>query len=88
MKIAVWDTYVTKQDGNIMHFDILVKEGAGFGEVQKHGEQYLAAKAPGYKALTTAECTFCHIEEASDDLKKVITTQGFSIIEMEGCQDD
>ncbi|MFK7848099.1 MAG: DUF2024 family protein [Rhodothermales bacterium] len=85
MKIAVWDTYVTKQDGNIMHFDILVEEGVVWEDVQKHGKQYLAAKAPGFKALTTAECTFCHIEEASDDLKKIINTQGYSIIEMEGC---
>ena len=23
MKVAVWDTYVTKKDGTIMHFDIL-----------------------------------------------------------------
>lgn len=26
MKIAVWDAYVTKKDGTIMHFDILVPE--------------------------------------------------------------
>lgn len=24
MKVAVWDTYVTKQDGGVMHFDIIV----------------------------------------------------------------
>ena len=23
MKVAVWDTYVTKKDGSIMHFDII-----------------------------------------------------------------
>lgn len=26
MKVAVWDTYVTKKDGTIMHFDIMVPE--------------------------------------------------------------
>ena len=26
MKIAVWDTYVTKNDGQIMHFDILAPD--------------------------------------------------------------
>ena len=26
MKIAVWDTYVTRKDGKVMHFDILVNE--------------------------------------------------------------
>ena len=24
MKIAVWDTHVTRKDGKVMHFDILV----------------------------------------------------------------
>ena len=23
MNVAVWDTYVTKKDGNVMHFDII-----------------------------------------------------------------
>ena len=23
MKVAVWDTYVTKRDGTVMHFDII-----------------------------------------------------------------
>jgi len=26
MKVAVWDTYVTKKDGSVMHFDIIVPE--------------------------------------------------------------
>ena len=26
MKVAVWDTYVKREDGNIMHFDILVPD--------------------------------------------------------------
>jgi hypothetical protein len=26
MKVAVWDTYVTKKDGSIMHFDIIADE--------------------------------------------------------------
>ena len=26
MKVAVWDTYVTKKDGAVMHFDILAPE--------------------------------------------------------------
>jgi len=26
MKVAVWDTYVTRKEGNIMHFDVIVPE--------------------------------------------------------------
>lgn len=26
MKIAVWDTYVTKKDGTVMHFDIITPD--------------------------------------------------------------
>lgn len=26
MKVAVWYTYVTKKDGTVMHFDIIVPE--------------------------------------------------------------
>jgi Domain of unknown function (DUF2024) len=25
MKVAVWDTYVNKKDGSIMHFDIIAR---------------------------------------------------------------
>ena len=27
MKVGVWDTFVTKNDGSTMHFDIIVPEG-------------------------------------------------------------
>ena len=26
MQVAVWDTYVTKKDGSIMHFDIIAPD--------------------------------------------------------------
>ena len=26
MKVAVWDTYVTKKGGSVMHFDIIAPE--------------------------------------------------------------
>ncbi len=26
MKVTVWDTYVTKKDGSIMHFDIIAPD--------------------------------------------------------------
>lgn len=42
MKIAVWDTYVTRKDGKIMHFDILVDENVNDAEqVYEYGKKYL-----------------------------------------------
>jgi hypothetical protein len=39
MKIAVWDTYVTRKDGKIMHFDILVDENVNDAEqVYEYGK--------------------------------------------------
>ncbi|WP_200820521.1 DUF2024 family protein [Algoriphagus boritolerans] len=26
MKVAVWETYSTKKDGNVMHYDIIATE--------------------------------------------------------------
>ena len=26
MQVAVWDTYVTKKDGSVMHFDIIAPD--------------------------------------------------------------
>ncbi len=85
MKAAVFDTYVTKRDNTIMHFDIVVKEGTVFNEVQKYGRAYLALKGQEGQPLTAEECRFCHIEQASPALEVEINTRGYYIVEMEGC---
>ena len=87
MKIAVFDTYVTRQDGSVMHFDILVPDaGKHEAQVYAFGRDYLAAKGQGGQPLTSAECSFCHIEQASEEIVADIAAKGYSIIEMEGCQ--
>lgn len=85
MNISVFDTYVRKKDGNIMHFDILVPEGTPFDSVIRFGKSYLSSKGEQGQALTTNECRFCHIEPSSDNIQRMINENGFSIIEMEGC---
>lgn len=86
MRISVWDTYVTREDGKIMHFDILVpetvkQESIIFG----YGKTFLDKKPFGTGALTSKECRFCHIESATDKIIESIEIQGFHIIEMENC---
>lgn len=85
MKISVYDTYVKKEGGSVMHFDILVNETTSIEEVYKHGKEYLIQKKVSNSDLTTNECRFCHIEKAPKDVEKSIREKGFHIIEIENC---
>lgn len=85
MKVAVYDTYVPKQNGTIMHFDILVVENTPINHVYKYGEEYLIQKKISNTKLTTQECKFCHIEKAPIEIENAINKNGFFIIEMENC---
>lgn len=86
MNISVWDTYVYREDGRRMHFDILVPstlkdERKIFG----FGMDYLKKKAVEQRELTTNECRFCHVEHATDGMIEDIKKRGYAIIEMENC---
>jgi hypothetical protein len=86
MKVSVWDTYVKRDDGNIMHFDILVpSDNTNEAEIFAYGNLYLKTKPFKTKELSTKECTFCHIEQATQQIIDDIDKNGFSIIEMEHC---
>ncbi|GAA3613475.1 DUF2024 family protein [Flavivirga amylovorans] len=86
MKISVWDTYVKKEDGTIMHFDILVPDSLTDEQVIfKYGTHYLESKPFKVKELTVNECRFCHIEQATDEIIAAVTEKGYAIIEMENC---
>jgi hypothetical protein len=86
MKVAIWDTYVEKKDGSIMHFDIVapihIREEKN---IHTFGKDYLQLKNQENQPLTSKECTFCHIEEATDEMKESIEQRGYYIIEMQGC---
>lgn len=86
MKIAVWDTYVKRSDGKIMHFDILVDDSLkDEHKIFAFGEDYLTNKPFEVGKLSFSECKFCHIEKASEEVSNQIKTNGYSIIEMENC---
>ena len=85
MKVAVWDTYVTKQDGKVMHFDIIAPtEQKDEKIIHEFGKQYLQTKGQAGQAITSKECRFCHIEEASEEIKAGIANNGYYILEMQG----
>jgi hypothetical protein len=87
MKVSVWDTYVKREDGLIMHFDILVdSQLTNETEVFNFGMNYLNRKSFKSEKLTSKKCTFCHIEDPLELVKNEIKTKGFYIIEMENCR--
>ena len=86
MKISVWDTYVKRTDGKVMHFDILVPTDLNNTTVvYNFGIQYLKEKVFSTEELNSKECNFCHVEEASDEIKHSIKEKGYYIIEMTNC---
>lgn len=86
MKIAVWDTYVKKEDGHIMHFDILVPVNIVDEKVIfNFGNEYLKAKSFNTGQLSANECRLCHIEKATEEIIASINKKGYFIIEMENC---
>jgi Domain of unknown function (DUF2024) len=86
MKVAVWDTYVTKKDGSIMNFDIITPaEMEDSSTIYKYGGEYLKTKGQAGQALTSEQCRFCHVENARPQWEQAIASQGYYIIEMENC---
>jgi len=87
MKIAVWDTYVTKIDGNIMHFDIFAPDEINDPEViYSFGKEYLFTKGQQGSPLSASQCNFCHIDKATPVVEHEINEKGYFIFEMEGCE--
>lgn len=86
MKISVWDTYVQREDGRRMHFDILTPHDLKDEKtVYGYGKDYLKSKSLEVSALTAKECRFCHIEQATDEMTERIAKKGYDILEMENC---
>ncbi len=86
MKVAVWDTYVKREDGNIMHFDILVPDNVTNEQtIFNFGKDYLNTKPFQTTQLSANECRLCHIEQATEEMVSSIEKKGYFIIEMENC---
>jgi hypothetical protein len=87
MKVSVWDTYVTKKDGSIMHFDIIAPDTLKDETIiHTFGKDYLQSKNEDVQLLTAKECRFCHIEAATAEMEIAISEKGYFIVEMENCK--
>ena len=85
MECAVYDTYVTKKDGRIMHFDVIVEASTPHEKAIEYGKEFLQKVDQGGQKMTQEECQFCHIQEAPPMVEKIITDSGYYIQKMEGC---
>ena len=86
MKVAVWDTYVTKKDDSIMHFDIIAPvEIKDTTIIYSYGKEYLKTKNQEGRPLTSEESKCCHIETVKSNWEDEITSKGYFIYEMENC---
>lgn len=86
MEVSVWDTYVPRQDGKVMHFDILVPSTLTDTDVIfNFGKRYLSSKTFMTGELSVNECKFCHMQEAPLTVVENIEEDGYYIIEMENC---
>ncbi len=85
MEVAVFDTYVRKPNGGLMHFDILVESKTESEKVLQYGKAYLSQKGFNNLELTTKECKFCHVENPGENVTSIIKEMGYAIIEMQGC---
>lgn len=86
MQVAVWDTYVTKKDGTVMHFDIIApSEIKDTSIIYNYGKAYLKLQNQQGQPLTSKECRFCHIETVKPQWEAEIKKNGYFIYEMENC---
>lgn len=87
MKVTVWDTYVTKKDGTVMHFDIVAPETEkDTAVIHNYGKEYLKSKGQSGQPLTAKECRRCHVRDIQPQWETDIKKQGYFIIEMENCE--
>ena len=84
MPVAVWDTYITKRNGDAMHFDIIVPDTMNdAATIYRYGKAYLMSKNEPDASLESQECQLCHIESPTPEMLDSIRQQGYFILEME-----
>ena len=86
MQVAVWDTYVTRKDGKVMHFDIIVPDDLkDENKIYNFGKEYLKTKGQEGQPLTSEESKYCHTELIREQWEADIREKGYYIYEMENC---
>ena len=85
MKIDVYDTYATSQNGKTIHFDVLLPNGEGKEKAVVFAREFLESIGESSDALKQERCNYCHSENAHAQLKEYIAEYGHYILQMENC---
>ncbi|RMH16007.1 MAG: DUF2024 family protein [Gammaproteobacteria bacterium] len=85
MKIDVFDTHVMLANGQCMHFDILLPAGSPRDLANRYALKWLGSIAIEPEAVSQQQCHYCHSEGATPEQQRSIHTQGYAVIQMEGC---
>ena len=85
MKIDVYDSYANTRDGRVMHFDLFVKSGTNAEVALRHGKEWLTSIGENPAGLAQSRCNFCHTEVANLEVQRLVESEGFFILQMQGC---
>ncbi|MCH9649470.1 MAG: DUF2024 family protein [Deltaproteobacteria bacterium] len=85
MKVHVYDTYATAQNGSTIHFDVLVPAEVPADTAFRFAQQWLSTAGHSNATLEQSRCNFCHAENANPAMLRDIERDGFHILELEGC---
>jgi len=85
MKLDVFDTYATHNDGKKMHFDVLLPQGADLADPRQFAMQWLQEIGIQAASIQLDSCRFCHSESAYPEIEQTLNSRGYAILQMEGC---
>ena len=85
MECAVYDAYVKKRYGKMMHFDVIVSEDTTHEKAIEYGKEYIERAGQEGQRFSQEECQFCHIQKAPQFVENSIRERGYWIQKMEGC---
>jgi len=81
MEVSVYDTIYKKSDGELLKFDIIVpSKFKDLNKIYEYGNALLEEELiEASNMLSADECNFCHMDVASEKIKKDINEKGYSI---------
>jgi len=85
MNINVYDTYLRHDDGQTMHFDVLLPEGSDSQTAAAVAIKWLRGIGVTADVDSLQSCRFCHQQEVMPEVEKLIAHEGYAIVQMEGC---
>jgi len=85
MKLDVFDTYISQNNGGQMHFDVLLPQGSAKHEAEKFAALWLESIGIQADNIRLDQCRFCHSEIAYPEIEQAVSRHGYAILQMEGC---